>query len=129
MAPLLLHGRVLHMPGSWGRAVPAQGVIIKIIDIDEPGNPDDLIFTGKTDEYGYFEGETTEWRDRKKTEMWVQDNWWRGHWEEGEVPDLTDALILQAQIKQGKHETKLQFVYVDDQTMSPPLIVPWGPPP
>jgi hypothetical protein len=48
-------------------------------------------------------------------------------------PDPSDVLVLCAHVVEdtpaGKKEARLPFVYVNDSTESPSLVVPWGPPP
>ena len=132
MATLQLKGKVLHMPGSWGQAVPVSGASIKVIDIDKPGqgSSDDVIWTGTTDSNGNFQGQSSEWQDRKKITIpgyfkgtppkWIppHDEW---------VPDLTDIISLKAEITHGTHQVSLPLMYINDGTPSPPLVVPWGP--
>jgi hypothetical protein len=134
MANLQLKGKVIYMPGSWGTNVPAANVSVSVIDVDAPSRGDDLIWTGLTDGNGNFQGTSNEWQDTLTTSKWVFDGFKgfppipTGHWETSSTLDVSDILALQARIKDGARETALPFVYINDSTSSPPLVLPWGPP-
>lgn len=128
MGTLRLKGKVVHMPGSWGPNVPAENADVQIIDLDM-GNPSDTIWTGRTGIDGVFQGTSSEWKDRVPIKVWRPKPPFGGEWVIiGWQDDPTDVLLLQAKISQGSNQTTLPFAFVADDVMSPPLVVPWGPP-
>jgi hypothetical protein len=131
MSKLYLRGKVQYAPGPWGLALPNSAAKVEITDIDAPGRGDDRIFTATTDQAGRFQGESGEWQDKIRVRIPNPKKPWEMI--TVEQPDLTDVLVLCAHITEktptGTKETKLPFVYVDDSKESPPLVVPWGPPP
>jgi hypothetical protein len=137
MAKLKLKARVLHMPGIWGTAVPVSGANVEVSDIDIAGKGTDLLWTGATNTNGYFQGESKEWQDTttSTSKVWVPSGFGLGKWETKTVTitDATDILSLVAKITQkqpsGQKSAELPLIYINDNTESPSLVVPWGPPP
>jgi len=137
MARLQIHGTVVHMAGSWGAAVPVANAQVVIIDRDAPGRGDDAVLTVTTSSAGMFSGTSADWQDQVTTKVWVPRTWapdahgghWRAaHWETNSASDPTDVLLLYARVSADGQSAELPFVFVDDHTPSPPLVVPWAPP-
>ena len=118
MAKLKLRGRVVHMPGYWGDELPVAGAKVRIVDVDQPGKGDDVIWSGTTGGSGEFQGTSKEWQDSLTLRFPSRIR----------IPDPTDVLMLQAHITHAGRETRLPFTYVSDREISPDLVVPWGPP-
>ncbi len=59
MASLNIRGRVMAFPGNEG----LQHATVEVIDVDSGGNGNDIIFSGTTDENGYFSGTSSDWVD------------------------------------------------------------------
>lgn len=132
MGKLKLKCRVVHVPGVWGANVPVVGAKVEIIDVDAPGRGNDIVLTTTTDANGKFEGTSSEWQDTIKIR--VPDPTIKNPFRTKEIekPDITDVLMLSAHIKyecqgSGPKETILPYTYINDNTESPPLVVPWGP--
>ncbi len=127
------------MPGPWGTNVPVQSVDVKIVDIDAPGKKDDTILAAKTNNNGLFDGTTSDWQDTVSNKITVtvpsSNPFQPPRLETRTVTaaDVTDVMVLRATVSQtigGNIKTvTLPFIYINDNTESPPLIVPWGPPP
>jgi arachidonate 15-lipoxygenase len=52
---MVVSGRVVHVPGSWGEAVPCEGAQVEIWDLDG-GDANALIFAATCDKQGQFVG-------------------------------------------------------------------------
>jgi hypothetical protein len=133
MAKLKLKGKVQHIPGPWGAAVPVAGAAVTIIDIDAPGAHDDTIWTGTTNASGEFSGTSDEWQDTMTTRVWVSTGFSgfppqpTGYWETKKVPDPTDIMVLKVKVSHGGQSATLPFAFLGDNVLSP-VVVPWGPP-
>ena len=125
MSIIQISGQVQHIPGSWGLNVPTRNATIEVIDVD-PGGSDDIIWTGNTDHNGRFSGPSGQWQDTKTFRVWVQDSWLppRGHWEDRNIPDPTDLLLLKLRVRQGGRTHEV-FPFLNSSPI--PVIVPWGP--
>lgn len=137
MARLQIQGTVVHMAGSWGAAVPVANAQVVIVDRDAPGRGDDAVLTVTTSSAGMFSGTSADWQDQITTKIWVPRRWvpgahgghWQAaHWETNSASDPTDVLVLSARVSADGQSAELPFVFVDDHTPSPPLVVPWAPP-
>jgi hypothetical protein len=111
MGKLTVSGKVLYSDGT-----PACEVEIKLYDLDlGPGGKDDLIFTKTTRTDGTFSGETLEWNDREgKIRILFKD------------VDIPDILNLEFRVRTPNGNHKGPFLSLN--TMSAPIILPFGPP-
>lgn len=115
MASLNIRGRVMAFPGNEG----LQHANVVIIDIDSGGNGDDVIFSGTTDENGYFSGTSTDWVDTNTVRV---DKPWPLHGS-ADVP-TPDALALKVRIRKGGDDTGyLPFVNPPSGAPVVPIIV------
>ena len=118
MSTLNIRGRVMCFPGT----LPLQNATVEIIDVDSGGNGDDIIFTGTTDNNGYFQGTSSEWQDRNTAR--VPKPWPLHGTMEIEVPDI---LILMARIRKGTNDTgRIPFSLPPPGTPVVPIVVPWS---
>lgn len=125
MAGVDIRGTVRYVPGPWGRARPAAGVEVKVIDVDI-GNANDSIWSGVTDSNGAFSGTTADWRDMRTVTV--------GSGRASvtsQVADPSDVMLLRVQISQRLgarlFQVELPFVPAPPGLPPPPLLVPWGP--
>lgn len=123
MAQLRLKGIAQYAPGLWGAAVPASGVSIDIIDLDANSASNDTIWTGVTGGDGIFAGISREWQDTVTIGFGANQR---------QVADATDMLALSARVTEnfagGRREITLPFRFIQDDFLSPPLVLPWEPP-
>jgi hypothetical protein len=118
MARMQIRGAVLYAPGAWGPAVPVSGAAVEIVDIDEGGNGDDVVFTGTTDGEGVYQGETEEWVDPNKKKLRI----FRSEMEMS-VPDV---LLLKARVSDGPHVQEFAPLTMTGSNVNL-LIVNWSP--
>jgi hypothetical protein len=134
MAQLKLKGKVQHLPGSWGAALPVAGATVKVIDVDLPGRQNDTIWTGVTNAAGEFSGTSADWQDKESVQVWVPTGFSgfppqaTGHWQTKTVVDPTDVLSLTVTVSQGGQSATLPFAFLGDNVSST-VVAPWGPPP
>lgn len=118
MAALNIRGRVMCFPGT----VPLRGATVEIIDVDKGGNGDDIIFTGTTDDNGYFQGTSNDWKDRNTEQVTTP---WGSH--DIEIPDI---LMLMARIRKDTRDTgRIPFALALSSTPITaivPIVVPWS---
>jgi hypothetical protein len=126
MSNIQVTGHVQHLPGNWGLGKAIRNATIDIIDVDPlPGQHNEIIWSGTTDNEGNFSGQSSEWQDRLK--VWVVDSIIppKGHWRQTNNPDPTDVLLLKLRVRQAGHTHEV-LPYLNSAAI--PVIVPWGPP-
>lgn len=102
--------------------LPLQNAMVEIIDVDSGGNGDDIIFTGTTDNNGYFQGTSSDWKD-KNTARVPKPAPFSGS-VEVEAPDV---LMLMARIRKGSNDTgRIAFALPPANAPVTPIIVPWS---
>lgn len=111
MGKLTVSGKVLYSDGT-----PASEVELKLYDLDlGPGGRNDLIFTKTTRPDGTFSGVTKDWNDREgKIRVLFKD------------VDIPDILNLEFNVRTPNGTHKGPFISLN--TMSAPIILPFGPP-
>ncbi|MBI5258805.1 MAG: hypothetical protein HY855_20030 [Burkholderiales bacterium] len=124
MSKIQIAGQVQHMPGPWGLALPAAGVQVEVIDVDQGGG-DDLIWRGRTGADGRFAGTSSEWQDTTRVNVWVVSGFPpRGQWVSKTVPDPGDLLRLKLRV-QAQGRTHEVFPFANAAPL--PVLLPWGP--
>ncbi|MCL5266487.1 MAG: transthyretin-like family protein [Bacteroidetes bacterium] len=118
MPTLNIRGRVMCFPGT----SPLQNATVEIFDVDSGGNGDDIIFTGTTDNNGYLQGTSSDWKDRNTAR--VPRPWPFTGTVEVEVPDV---LVLMARIRIGSYDTgRIPFSLPPPGAAIVPIVVPWS---
>jgi hypothetical protein len=107
-------GYVYYRSGPWGEDIPVQDARVQIIDLDEGGNGDDLLWEGLTDSQGCYSGVSAEWVDENMMKV-------------GDIPIPTiDRPQFRVRVRQGDHDTGLLILnHLGDL---PAVIVIWAPP-
>ncbi len=123
MAKLKFKGKLQYIPGPWGMSEPVKSARIKIIDKD-PGGTDDTILEVNTNSLGKFSGTSKEWQDRKQIRYWSPLPL-PGGWKTKTIPDPTDILLLEIDIKDGSNHFRGPLVFLGDN-IEVPIVVPWG---
>lgn len=123
MSKLNVKAKVMYMPGPWGANEPVKGAAVKIIDVDV-GGKDDVILTKTTNSQGKLQGTSKDWQDPKRIRTW-EPLPLPGRWVTKTMPDPTDMMLLEIDIKEGCHHVRAPFVYLGPQ-VEVPIIVPWG---
>ena len=123
MSKLNVKAKVMYMPGPWGLTEPVKGASVKIIDVDV-GGTDDVIFSARTSSLGRIAGRTSDWQDTRRTRVWEPFPL-PGRWVTKKVPDLTDIMLLEVDIREGSHHVRAPFIFLGNN-VEVPIIVPWG---
>lgn len=123
MSKLDIKAKVMYMPGPWGINEPIKGAKVKIIDLDIGGR-DDVIFSKNTSSLGKVAGLSTEWQDKRKLRIW-QPLPLPGKWVTKTVPDISDIMLLEIDVREGEKHIRAPFVYLG-KGVEVPIIVPWG---
>ncbi|MBI5258806.1 MAG: hypothetical protein HY855_20035 [Burkholderiales bacterium] len=125
MAQLNIRGQVLHAPGPWGRARPAAGVALAIVD-EDVGNTSDTIWTGHTNAQGQYAGTTRDWRDTRSVTVATPSGP-----RTTQVADATDVMLLKATASQRigtrAYSTTVPYVPAPAGLPQPPIVLGWGP--
>jgi hypothetical protein len=108
------NGTVYYSPGPWGSELPVAGAHVQIIDLDEGGNGDDLLWEGITDGQGNYSGTASDWIDNNMLKV-------------GDIPIPTiDRPNFRVRVRQGDQDTGLLILnHLGDL---PAVIVSWAPP-
>lgn len=132
MSKLKVRGRLTHIPGPWGAAVPGGGYGVKIIDLHPIRNTRQTIWTGTANAQGVFQGETEDWRDRV---VLIPAQPARRLFPGGPTipgapavhgPDPTDILMLLIEITAGGQTHQFPFPFIADN-IEIPVILPFAP--
>lgn len=121
MSKLKIKGKLQYIPGPWGLHEPVKGAKVKIIDKD-PGGVDDVILTRTTNSLGKFSGTSKDWQDTKRIRYWDPLSL---SWKTKTVPDPTDIMLLELDIKHGSNHFRGPFVFLGNN-VEVPVVVPWG---
>lgn len=127
MAQLYVQGRVFYAPGTWGTKIPVAAASIEIVDNEPPGGAPDGIWSGRTDDTGYFGGWSRDWQDRVAVTLIKPDSRGLPQQTTSVVADPTDVLSLTIHISDAGREVWLPYPYVGDAVEPPDVVVGWGP--
>ena len=129
MAKLKMKVRLAYMPGPWGLNEPVKGASVKIIDKDASAGGDDVILSRTSNSLGKVVGTSKDWQDSKRVKYW-EPLPLPGRWKYKTVPDPTDLMLLEIDVKDGDEHMRVPFVFLGDN-VEVPVVVPWGkvPPP
>ena len=95
---------------------PVHGAVVKIIDLDEGGNGNDIILEDVTDAGGKFKKQSKEWIDLNN----VKIRW-------NSTVYIPDMLALQFRVEKDDEIYEGPFLYVGDDVLVP-ILTPWQPP-
>ena len=124
MAKLKIKVRLAYMPGPWGMNEPVKGASVKIIDKDATAGGDDIILSRTSNSLGKVAGTSKDWVDSKRIKYWDPLPL-PGRWKYKTVPDPTDLMLLEIDVKQGDNHIRVPFVFLGDN-VEVPVVVPWG---
>ena len=140
MPTLNLSGKVVHGIPTDGVAGPCAGASIEVYDLDQGGDGNNLIWSGRTDTNGNFAGTSADWQDNNSVRVTTE---LPGHWEgfppkwvpggqitkDLPVPDvLLLKVIVSQQTPNGSKSQEFPFVQGAGPIPAVPLVVPWASP-